>query len=110
MTSDTNGMHRSDPPHDRPADPEVAALQDDIALIREDLAATVDQLAERLDVKTRVRDRVSDTKDAAAHQLHGLQDRATDDRGRPTPAALAVAGAAAVVMLLVLRRRRRHRT
>lgn len=114
MTSpDQNGQHRASgtDKHDRPSDPEVAALQDDIELVREDLAATVDQLAQRLDVKSRVRDQVSEKKEAAVTQLHDLQDRATDDSGRPTPAAVAVAGAAAagLVLLLVLRWRRKDR-
>ena len=114
MTSqDQNGQRRADGTgkDDRPSDPEVAALQDDIELVREDLAATVDQLAQRLDVKSRVRDQVAEKKEAAASKVHDLQDRATDDAGRPTPAAMAVAGAATagLVLLLVLRWRRKHR-
>jgi len=70
---------------------EIAALQTDVERTREELADTVDQLAAKLDVKSRVRDRV------------------TTDDGRPTPAGLAVCGAAlaTVVLLVVVRRRRR---
>lgn len=113
---DVPGSHRGHP-DDRsgsngsgPDDPRVARLQDDIERTRADLADTVDQLAQKLDVKTRVRDQVAEKKHAASVQLHDLRDRATDDTGRPTPAAFAVAGAAVagLALLLVLRRRRRH--
>jgi hypothetical protein len=103
--------------------PEVAALQADIERHREDLAQTVEQLTAKLDVKTRVRDRVSETKERATSQVHSLRrqavDRTTDDDGKPTPAAMGVgggliAGIAAVVLVLLWRRsshggRRRRR-
>lgn len=70
---------------------DVEAIQADVERTREELADTVDQLAAKLDVKARVRDRV------------------TTADGRPTPAVLAVAGAVVglVALALVLKIRRR---
>lgn len=59
----------------------LADLETDIERTREDLAQTVDQLAARLDVKSRVK-----------HRL-------TDDRGKPSTAVRA-AGVMAVVGLV----------
>lgn len=70
---------------------EMARIEADIERTREDLTQTVDELAQRLNVKRRV------------------QDRLTDDRGRPAPPVLAV-GAVAVLALatvVVVRWRRR---
>ena len=72
----------------------VPEIEADIARHRAELADTVDQLAARLDVKTRVRERL-----------------VTDD-GRPTTTALAVGGAAAFVLTALIARaviRRSHR-
>lgn len=111
--SDVNGRHTASTDHDTDAsstdDPEVAALQADIERTREELAQTVDQLTAKLDVKTRVRETVSETKDRAASQVQHLRDQATDDDGKPTPAAMGVgagivAGVAAVVLVFMWRR------
>lgn len=70
---------------------EMARIAADIERTREDLTQTVDELAQRLNVKRRV------------------QDRLTDERGRPAPSVLAV-GAVAVLALatvVVVRWRRR---
>lgn len=72
--------------------PEAAALQAEIERTREDLAETVDQLAAKLDVKSRVRDKV------------------TSPDGKPTPAVTSVgagvvAGLAAIVLLWLWGRR-----
>ena len=74
------------------------AIEADIERQREELADTVSALQERLDVKTRAKEKASE-----------LRDRATTDTGKPRPelAALAVAAVAGVVGLVVLRRRRR---
>lgn len=94
------------------ASPEMVELQADIERTRADLADTVDQLTAKLDVKTRLRNRVADTKDNASTQLHNLQDRATDDDGRPTPATLGIGGGvlAAVVAVLLIALWRRDNT
>jgi hypothetical protein len=93
--------------------PEVAELQDDIARTREDLARTVDQLAAKLDVKSRVRERAVEVKDAADSHVRSVRDRATGPDGRPTPTTWAVGGgvvaAAAAVVLVSLWLRPRHR-
>jgi hypothetical protein len=70
---------------------DVAAIQADVERTREELAETVDQLAAKLDVKARLRDRV------------------TTADGKPEPAVLAVAGAVlvGVIVLVVVRGRRR---
>lgn len=70
---------------------EMARIEADIERTREDLTQTVDALTARLNVKRRV------------------QDRLSDDRGRPAPPVLAV-GAVVVLALaavVVIRRRRR---
>ena len=96
----------------KPSDtsPEVAELEADIERTREDLSHTVDQLSAKLDVKGRVRHRVEDTKDEAAHRLETVRERATDSEGRPTPAVMVVAGGitAGVVAVAVLAWRRRR--
>ena len=73
------------------------AIEADIERQREQLADTVSALQERLDVKTRAREKASE-----------LRDRATTDTGKPRPelAALAVAAVAGVVGFVVWRRRR----
>ncbi|HEU5456150.1 MAG TPA: DUF3618 domain-containing protein [Nocardioides sp.] len=74
------------------------AIEADIERQREELADTVSALQERLDVKTRAKEKASE-----------LRDRATTDTGKPRPelAALAAAAVAGVVGLVVWRRRRR---
>jgi hypothetical protein len=73
-------------------DPSVEQIEADIARTREELAQTVDQLAAKLDVKSRVRDRV------------------TSPDGKPTPAVTSVgagviAGLAAMVVIWLWGRR-----
>jgi hypothetical protein len=118
-TNDTGstGAHRADtstgPEADRSADetPEVAELQADIERTRADLAQTVDQLTAKLDVKTRVRNRVTDTKETASVRLRRLRDQATDADGKPTPTTISVGGgvlAATVAVLVVVLWRRNN--
>jgi hypothetical protein len=104
MTESTR--NRMKPRDDAP--PEVEAIEADIERTREDLAQTVDQLAARLDVKTRVRNRMLEAKDDAALQLQGLRRRATDERGRPAPATIAILGGVLAVAVVVVTLRR-HR-
>jgi hypothetical protein len=74
------------------------AIEADIERQREELADTVSALQERLDVKTRAKDKAAE-----------LKDRATTDTGKPRPEVAAVAAAAivGVVGLVVWRLRRR---
>jgi Protein of unknown function (DUF3618) len=113
-TNDTAGSAGTHRANGSPADatPEVAELQADIERTRADLAHTVDELTAKLDVKTRVRTKVAETKDTANLQLHRLQDRATDDDGKPTPATLGIGGGAvaAAVSVLVVALWRRNNT
>ncbi len=72
------------------------AIEADIERQREELADTVSALQDRLDVRTRAREKASE-----------LRDRATTDTGKPRPelAALALAAVGGVVGLVVWRRR-----
>ena len=113
-TTDNSGAHRA-PGGNAPTDdasPEVADLQADIERTRADLAETVDQLTAKLDVKTRVRKSVADTKEDATAQLLKLRDQATDEQGKPTPKALGIGGGAlaAVIAVVVIALWRRNNT
>jgi|1186.fasta_scaffold00412_7 hypothetical protein len=99
------------------ATPEMAELEADIARTRAELAATVDQLTAKLDVKTRVRHRVTEAKDAATVQVQSARRRLVGSDGKPRPSVLGVGGgvlaAVAAVVLVKLwqrpaRRRRRR--
>jgi Protein of unknown function (DUF3618) len=88
---------------------DVAELEADIARTRDELAHTVDQLAAKLDVKTRIRNRAVETKDAATYQVRSVRKNLTDDDGKPTPTALSIGGGvvaaiAAVVLIRLWRR------
>ena len=94
------------------ANPDVGQIEAEIARTRAELAETVDELTARLDLKARARQRVGEIKERAVARSQSVRAGATDDQGRPTPAALGAGGAAAaalvaVVVLLVRRRRRR---
>ena len=74
------------------------AIEADIERQREELADTVSALQQRLDVKTRAKEKAFE-----------LRDRATTDTGKPRPevAAVAVAAVVGLVGLVVWRQRRR---
>ena len=74
------------------------AIEADIERQREELADTVSALQDRLDVKSRAKEKAAE-----------LKDRATTDTGKPRPeiAALAVAAVVGVVGLVVWRHRLR---
>jgi Protein of unknown function (DUF3618) len=72
------------------------AIEADIERQREELAATVSALQDRLDVKSRAREKAAE-----------LKDRATTDTGKPRPELAAVAAAVVGVVCLVVWRRRR---
>ena len=89
---------------DVPDAPEMAELEADIARTREELAQTVDQLAAKLDVKTRIRNRASETKSAAAARMQSVRHHVIGVDGKPRPAALTAGGgvvAAIATMVLV---------
>jgi hypothetical protein len=74
-------------------------IEADIAEQREQLAGTVDELAAKLDVKAQ-----------ATARVQALQERVTDDAGKPRPEVLAAAGSlvAMAVVLLFWRHSRTH--
>jgi hypothetical protein len=93
---------------------EVADLEAHIARTREDLAETVDHLAAKLDVKGRIRNRLSETKDAATVQVRSVRNHVTSEDGKPTPAVLSIGGGvvaaiAAVVLIKVWNRPSKRR-
>ena len=98
-----------------PAEPsEVDALEADIARTRQDLAHTVDQLAAKLDMKTRIRNRVAETREAATAQAQTARTYLVGVDGKPRPAAMSVGGgilaglAALVLVRLWMRPSTRH--
>ena len=86
-------------------DTDVAEVEAGIARTREALALTVDQLAAKLDVKTRIRNRVSETRDLATVQVRSMRDRLTGIDGKPAPTALSVGGGivAAIAAVVLVR-------
>ena len=74
------------------------AIEADIQRQREELADTVSALQERLDIKTRAKEKATE-----------LKDRATTDTGKPRPeiAVLTAAAFAGLVGVVVWRRRQR---
>ena len=94
--------------------PEVDALEADIARRRQDLAHTVDLLAAKLDMKTRIRNRVAETREAATAQAQTARTYLVGVDGKPRPAAMSVGGgilaalAAVVLVRMWMRPSRRH--
>ncbi len=114
--SDTYRRHAPGTRDDRDRDnggPEMVAVEADIERTRADLARTVDLLAARLDVKARVRSRVSETTERATARIRSLRKRATTADGRPAPVTMAVGGGVvagiAVLALVAIRRRSARR-
>ena len=94
---------------------EVDALEADIARTRQDLAHTVDQLAAKLDLKTRIRNRVAETREAANAQAQTARTYLVGVDGKPRPAAMSVGGGifaalAAVVLVRLWMRPSRRRS
>jgi hypothetical protein len=94
--------------HDTDRDQSVEEIEADIARTREELAATVDALTDRLDVKSRVRGKVAQTRRDAVQRVQTVRDRATDAEGRPTPPVIAGAAAVALLVVLIVWRRTRR--
>jgi Protein of unknown function (DUF3618) len=112
----STGPNTEDPTVDTdPTEPsEVDALEADIARTRQDLAHTVDQLAAKLDFKSRIRNRVAETREAATAQAQTARTYLVGVDGKPRPAAMSVGGgilaalAAVVLVRLWMRPSRRH--
>lgn len=107
---------------DRPElgkDASADEIEADIERTREQLGETVDALTNKLDVKSRARDKVADAKDRAATQVDTAKaqgsrlvaqarDAATDEDGDTRPAVPVAAGlvGAGIVLLVFLTWRR----
>ena len=76
-------------------------LQVEIAKQREQLADTLDALSAKLDVKAQAQAKVDGVKAQAQAKVAEVKERATDNRGRPTP-ELIVLGATLVVVAVAL--------
>jgi hypothetical protein len=85
----------SDTPKTEPAADDPEALRQDIVEKRRELGDTAAELAAKADVKSQVKDKVDESKEAVATQANRLDPR------------LLGAVAVIVLFLLVLRRRRR---
>jgi len=93
-----------DPRPEPGPDAGVADLQADIERTRAELGQTVGALSDKLDVKGRAQQKVSDTKDAVAQRSH---EAIATVRTRPAiPVGFLVAAAATLGVLIWLRRRR----
>lgn len=102
--------------------PDIDKIQADIEQTRQELGETVDALTAKLDVKSRARARLDDTKQRAAGQVQLAQTRATDltknarsaattSDGKPTPTVLATVAGVVVTLvsaatLAIVRKRR----
>ena len=108
MTEENAGPTSATSPEsgtDTAESPEVVELEADIARTREELADTIDQLAAKLDVKTRVHNRLTESKDVAAAQLQTVRNHLVGVDGKPRPVALATGGGvvAAVAAVILVR-------
>jgi hypothetical protein len=90
----------------------VADLQADIERNRRDLARTVDHLAAKLDVKTRVRNRVTEASADATRQLRTLRHRTAELRSNADTGSIAIGTGvlAAATAILVVTLWRRNQT
>lgn len=78
--------------------PSVDELRADVERTREELAQTVDALGAKLDVKTRAKARVAETRQQAGALAVRLRASAMTEQGKPTPVALGVAAAAGAAL------------
>ena len=84
------------------ATPETPELEADIARTREDLADTVDQLTAKLDVKTRIRNRAAEAKDAATMHVQAARKQLVDVDGKTRPTTLGVGGGVVAAIAAVV--------
>jgi len=68
MTSSSDSSTTGSAGQDTEAKPDIEQIQADIEQTREELAETVDALTAKLDVKSRARHRLNDTKQRAIGQ------------------------------------------
>ena len=96
MPAEGSGRPRPEPG----SDASTAEIQDDIDRTRNELGDTAEALAAKLDVQTRVQERVEDTKKQIA-------DRTEPVRRNAVP--ITASAVTVVVVIGALRRRRRRR-
>ncbi|KUH66836.1 hypothetical protein AU184_10535 [Mycolicibacterium novocastrense] len=83
----------------------VDDIQADIEQTRHELGETVEALQAKLDVKTRAKEKVDETKDRVVEKADTLRHTATDNPKQTVPVA-AIVAILAVVGIIVWRRRR----
>ncbi|GAT09743.1 hypothetical protein AU197_14380 [Mycobacterium sp. IS-1590] len=83
----------------------VDDIQADIEQTRHELGETVEALQAKLDVKTRAKEKVDETKERVAEKADTLRHTATDNPKQTVPVA-AIVAILAVVGIIVWRRRR----
>jgi hypothetical protein len=81
--------------------PDIDQLKHDIEQTRSELGETVDALSAKLDVKSRTKAKVGETKERAVGQIKAVQTKATTADGKPEPVVLAGAGGVVAVLALV---------
>ena len=100
-TTDTSATASNGDGGDAGGKPDIDQLKENIEQTRAELGETVDALSAKLDVKSRAKARVNETKDRAVTQLKGVQSKATTAEGKPEPAVLAGAGGVVAVLVLL---------
>jgi ElaB/YqjD/DUF883 family membrane-anchored ribosome-binding protein len=83
----------------------IEDIQADIAQTRNELGQTVEALSDKLDVKTRAKEKATVTKERIVEKADTLRHTATDNPKRTVPVA-AVVLIGALVGIVVWRRRR----
>ncbi|MGC4112251.1 MAG: DUF3618 domain-containing protein [Nocardioides sp.] len=109
MTDDVTHQPQEQAPGSNTAG--IAELQADIERTRDDLAETVDRLAAKLDVKSRLRSRMSTAGADSIRQVRALRSRATELQPQASPRAVGIGAgtlAAALGIVVVVRWRRGH--
>ena len=85
----------------------VDEIRTDIEQTRKELGDTVGALTAKMDVKTRTKEKVAETRDLVADRAHAVQHVALDDgRARVTVPAAAVVVVGVAALIWLLRRRR----
>ena len=84
----------------------VEDIQADIAQTRNELGQTVEALSDKLDVKTRAKEKAAETKERVVEKADTLRHTATDNPKRTVPVAAVVLIGALAAVIVVWRRRR----
>ncbi|BBZ17070.1 DUF3618 domain-containing protein [Mycolicibacterium gadium] len=100
-------MAAPDPNRPEPGpDAGIEDIEADAEQTRKELGETIEALADKLDVKGRVKDKASETKEQVVERADAVRHTVTDDPKRTVPiAAVALIGVLAVGFVVW---RRRH--